>query len=81
MLRHVAAEFCNFEKITVLLKPLKVEKFDHVGGGFTGFVLRGFRKKLSTVGHMKCLISELGKPMIPKKKHNFWYYLHLEKNV
>ena len=24
---------------------------------------------------------ERGKPMIPKKKHNFWYYLHSEKKV
>ena len=52
---------------------------DHIGGGFTGFVLQGFGKKSSTVGDMKCLTSELGKPMILKKKHNFWYYLHLEK--
>ena len=58
-----------------------MEKFDPVGGGFTGFVLRGSGKKSSTVGDMKCLISELGKPMIPKKKHNFWYYLHPETEV
>ena len=44
---------------------------DHISGGFTGFVLRGFGKKLSMVGHMKCLISELGKPMIPKKEAQF----------
>ena len=63
---------------------------EHIGGGFTGFVRRGFGKKSSTVGFgkksstvgdMKCLISELGKLMIPKKKHNFWYYSHLEKKV
>ena len=55
--------------------------FDHVGGGFTGFVLRGSGKKSSTVRDMKCLIEELGKPMIPKKKHNILYYLHLVKKV